>query len=138
MATPLHEISRGQEIPLKKQIAAKMYKCIVKSGGKEAKKHVYTPQFLSVRRGWLVGSGSGVVTSSPAAAICPLVKASYRSSWFTTAPLKPTIHQICMYFNSKELVTVYTPRKVDQYVSKPMLISHNAHRGLHCLGSLPA
>lgn len=59
---------------------------------------VYPPQFLSVRRGWFVGSGSGVVTSSPAAAICPLVKASYRSSWFTTAPLKPIIQLVFVLY----------------------------------------
>lgn len=69
--------------------------------GKEAKMtpldvvcSVYSPQFFSVRRGWFVGSGSGVVTSSPAAAICPLLKASYRSSWFTTAPLKAIIYHV--------------------------------------------
>lgn len=44
-------------------------------------------QFLSLSRGWSVGSGSGVVTSRPAAAIWPPTNASYRSSWFTTAPL---------------------------------------------------
>jgi len=58
---------------------------------------VYLPQFFNVRRGWFVGSGSGVVTSSPAAAICPLFKASYRSSWFTTVPLKPIIHHIFIF-----------------------------------------
>lgn len=46
------------------------------------------PQFLSLSRGWSVGSGSGVVTSRPAAAIWPPTNASYRSSWFTTAPLE--------------------------------------------------
>ena len=35
----------------------------------------FLPQFFRVRRGWLVGSGSGVVTSSPAAAIWPLARA---------------------------------------------------------------
>lgn len=46
-----------------------------------------SPQFLSVNSGWLVGSGSGTVTSNPAPAICPVDRASYRSSWFTTPPL---------------------------------------------------
>lgn len=49
------------------------------SSGRE-KRLVYSPQFLSVRSGWSVGRGSGVVTSSPAAAIWPLLRASYRSS----------------------------------------------------------
>lgn len=48
----------------------------------------FLPQFFRVSRGWFVGSGSGVVTSSPAAAIWPLAKAWYRSSWFTTSPLE--------------------------------------------------
>lgn len=47
-----------------------------------------SPQFFRVSSGWLGGSGSGVVTSSPAAAIWPLVNAWYRSSWFTTSPLE--------------------------------------------------
>lgn len=46
-----------------------------------------SPQFLRVKSGWLVGRGSGTVTSNPAPAICPVDRASYRSSWFTTPPL---------------------------------------------------
>lgn len=34
-----------------------------------------------------MGRGSGTVTSRPAAAIWPVDRASYRSSWFTTPPL---------------------------------------------------
>lgn len=40
-----------------------------------------------VRRGWPTGSGSGSVTSNPAAAIVPSLNASAKSSWFTTTPL---------------------------------------------------
>ena len=43
-----------------------------------------SPQFLRVKRGWVMGRGSGTVTSKPAPAICPVDSASYRSSWFTT------------------------------------------------------
>ncbi len=46
-----------------------------------------SPQFFRVKSGWFVGRGSGTVTSNPAAAICPVDRASYRSSWFTTPPL---------------------------------------------------
>lgn len=53
-----------------------------------------SPQFLSVKRGWFVGRGSGTVTSKPAAAIWPVAKASYRSSWFTTPPLTTAVRQI--------------------------------------------
>lgn len=108
---------RGQEIPLNKKGQ--------KTNKQPCPHSVYSPQFLSVRRGWFVGSGSGVVTSSPAAAICPLDKASYRSSWFTTAPLKPIIHHIFvfMYFNSKH-----------SWCWK--CFPHNAQLGLCCFESL--
>lgn len=70
MATPLHRTRQDK----------KEKKAIRREKRPETFLHiahpVYSPQFLSVRSGWFVGSGSGVVTSSPAAAICPVVKAS--------------------------------------------------------------
>ena len=77
-------------------------------------KHVllHSPQFFSVRSGWFVGSGSGVVTSSPAAAICPVLKALYRSSWFTTAPLKQRTHDIStlMQFGKKKKICIHSKK----------------------------
>ena len=43
-------------------------------------------QFFSILSGASFGSGSGVVTSSPAAIICPDLRAWYKSSWFTRTP----------------------------------------------------
>lgn len=60
-----------------------------------------TPQFLSVKRGWFVGRGSGTVTSKPAAAIWPVDRALYRSSWFTTPPLITAVTQIGNNFTLK-------------------------------------
>lgn len=54
----------------------------------------YSPQFLRVKSGWSNGSGSGTVTSRPAPAICPVDRASYRSSWLTTPPLKQHAHRL--------------------------------------------
>lgn len=119
---------RGQNtIKKENQVKSKLHVDIfVKAGRKRSPKTrlyishpVYSPQFLRVKRGWFVGSGSGVVTSSPAAAICPLVNASYRSSWFTTAPLKTIIYYIfiLMYLTTnnswcqKYMTTVYTLKK---------------------------
>ena len=44
-------------------------------------------QFFNWNSGLSTGRGSGVVTSRPAAAICLLAKASYKSSWLTNEPL---------------------------------------------------
>lgn len=64
----------------------------------------FLPQFLRVSKGWSVGNGSGVVTSRPAAAILPLDRASYRSSWFTTVPLggaqQPSKQQYMQQFST--------------------------------------
>lgn len=82
-------VERGNQIERKYAVR------ISHSDGEKNKKgqlkNIYSltdsPQFLRVKSGWLVGRGSGTVTSNPAPAICPVDRAWYRSSWFTTPPL---------------------------------------------------
>lgn len=71
----------------------------------------------------MVGSGSGTVTSNPAPAICPVDRASYRSSWFTTPPL--IRQKQSSRANVKSVFSPFHNRSVDTCLTVPAGIDKN-------------